>query len=80
MIKPAKEGKGIIAGGVVRIILEMAGVPNAVGKILSRTTNKVTLSYAVIEALKKLDKIKKPQKAKAQPNKKVKEKPEVKNK
>lgn len=32
-IKPAQEGKGIIAGGPVRAILELAGVKNVVSKV-----------------------------------------------
>ena len=32
MIKPAPRGSGIIAGGAMRIVLEMAGVPNASAK------------------------------------------------
>lgn len=51
MIKPAPRGSGIIAGGAVRILLEMAGVPNASAKVLGKTGNKVTNVKATFEAL-----------------------------
>lgn len=53
LFKPAKKGRGIIAGGVVRIILELSGVKNVTSKILG-TGNKVNNAKCVIEALKKL--------------------------
>lgn len=55
LFKPAKKGRGIIAGGVVRIILELAGVKNVTSKILG-TGNKVNNAKCVIEALKNLKK------------------------
>ncbi len=51
MIKPAPRGSGIIAGSALRTVLELAGVPNASGKILGRTTNKITNVKAAFEAL-----------------------------
>lgn len=51
MIKPAPVGSGIIAGSSVRIVLEMAGVPNASAKILSKTNNKITNIKAIFKAL-----------------------------
>lgn len=33
MLRPASEGTGVIAGGAVRIVLELAGYQNAFGKI-----------------------------------------------
>jgi small subunit ribosomal protein S5 len=53
LIKPAPDGSGIIAGGAVRVILEAAGVQNAVGKILG-TKNKTSNVYATLNALKRL--------------------------
>jgi len=53
LLKPAPKGTGIKAGGAVRSVLELAGVPNAVGKILG-SKNKINNSRATINALKKL--------------------------
>lgn len=50
LIKPAKKGNGIKAGGVVRIVLDLAGVQDAVGKILG-SNNKVNNVTATIQAL-----------------------------
>ncbi|MDP3770516.1 MAG: 30S ribosomal protein S5 [Candidatus Sungbacteria bacterium] len=54
ILKPAREGKGLVAGGPIRVIADMAGVKNLTAKILGRTTNKVNNARAVIEALRKL--------------------------
>ena len=51
MLKPAPRGSGIIAGGVIRLVLELAGVPNASSKMLGKTSNKVTNLKAVFAAL-----------------------------
>jgi small subunit ribosomal protein S5 len=54
MLKPAQKGKGIIAGGAVRVICNLLGIENVVSKIIGRTTNKLNNAQATIEALKKL--------------------------
>lgn len=54
LIKPASAGTGLIAGGVVRTILEVAGVKNVLSKSLG-STNKANTAYATIEALRKLE-------------------------
>jgi small subunit ribosomal protein S5 len=53
LIKPASPGTGLIAGGVVRSVLEVAGVSNALSKSLG-STNKTNTAYAVIAALDSL--------------------------
>lgn len=53
MMKPASEGTGIIAGGAIRKILDLAGVKNVLSKRFG-TTNKIANARATIMALKKL--------------------------
>ena len=53
MLKPAPKGSGVIAGGPVRAIMELAGVKNVVSKILG-SSNKINNVYALMEALQKL--------------------------
>lgn len=54
IFKPAKEGRGLVVGGPVRIIADLAGIKNLTGKILSRTANKLNNARATMEAFKKL--------------------------
>jgi len=56
MLKPAPKGTGVKAGGAMRTILVLAGVPNVVGKIMG-SNNKINNVFATIEALKDLKKI-----------------------
>ncbi|MDD4271526.1 MAG: 30S ribosomal protein S5 [Patescibacteria group bacterium] len=53
LFKPAKKGRGIIAGGAVRVLLELSGIKNITCKILG-TGNKVNNVKCTIEALKNL--------------------------
>ena len=53
LLKPAREGTGLIAGSVTREILETAGYHNIYSKSLGNS-NKTNLAYAVIEALNQL--------------------------
>ena len=55
MLKPAPEGTGIISGGAVRVVLELAGIENIVSKIFG-SGNKVNNIRATIIALKQLKK------------------------
>jgi small subunit ribosomal protein S5 len=55
ILKPAPKGTGIKAGGAVRVVLELAGVPNAVGKILG-SNNKINNAKATFLALRLLKK------------------------
>lgn len=53
LLKPAPKGAGIKAGGAVRSVLELAGIPNVVSKILG-SSNKVNNVKATFAALKML--------------------------
>ncbi|HLD21012.1 MAG TPA: 30S ribosomal protein S5 [Patescibacteria group bacterium] len=53
LLKPAPKGSGLKSGGAVRMILEFAGVPNAVSKIVN-SSNKINIAKATLEALKQL--------------------------
>lgn len=73
LLKPSSQGRGVIAGGAVRIILELAGIKNITSKILG-TNNKVSNVQCTIEALGNLAKT---SKKKSAPKNEIK-KPEIK--
>jgi small subunit ribosomal protein S5 len=52
-MKPASQGKGVIAGGPVRIILELAGVKNILTKSLG-SSNALSVVNATVNGLKSL--------------------------
>ncbi len=51
MMMPARQGTGVIAGGAVRSVLDMAGVKNVISKMLG-SNNKVNNVRAAFEAFK----------------------------
>lgn len=54
VLKPAIEGRGLVAGGPIRAISDLAGIKNLTAKILGRTPNKLNNAKAAMEALRKL--------------------------
>jgi small subunit ribosomal protein S5 len=53
MLKPASEGTGVIAGGGVRAVMELAGIRDVLTKALGSTT-AVNLVQATVDGLRKL--------------------------
>ncbi len=51
LLKPARRGTGVVAGGPVRPVLEMLGVSDILSKIIGRTTNPHNVVRAVFDAL-----------------------------
>lgn len=58
LLRPQKKGRGIVAGGAVRTICELAGMPNITGKLLSKTNNKINIARATILAFEKIKNLK----------------------
>ena len=53
VLKPAREGTGIIAAGAMRAMLELGGVRDVVGKSLG-SRNPINIVYATLDALRQL--------------------------
>lgn len=53
MLKPAKPGRGIVAGGSVRSIVELAGIRDIVSKSMG-SPNKLSVARATLAALEKV--------------------------
>ena len=50
LLKPAPEGTGLKVGSVARVILDLAGIENASGKIIG-SRNQIVNTYAIMKAL-----------------------------
>ncbi|MBI2454218.1 MAG: 30S ribosomal protein S5 [Parcubacteria group bacterium] len=50
-LKPAPPGRGINAGGAIRVVSELAGIKDIIGKVISRSGNKINNARATLKAL-----------------------------
>ncbi len=51
LLKPQKKGRGLVAGGTIRVVCSLAGIKNISSKVLGRTRNKLNNAQATINAL-----------------------------
>jgi small subunit ribosomal protein S5 len=54
MLKPQRKGRGLVAGGTIRVICELAGIKNVSSKVLSRSSNKLNNAQATMAALRQI--------------------------
>jgi len=54
LLKPQRRGRGLVAGGVTRIIAEKAGIKNISAKTISKSRNKLNNALATLAAIRKL--------------------------
>lgn len=57
ILKPTSKGRGIIAGGVIRDICELAGVENINAKVLSASKSRINNARAIFLAFEKIKKL-----------------------
>jgi len=53
ILRPASKGTGVIAGGAVRVIMQLAGIKDILTKSI-RSSNPISVANATIEALRTL--------------------------
>ncbi len=53
LLRPVKEGRGIVAGGAMRAVFELAGIKDVVAKSLG-SSNKINVAQATLKALERL--------------------------
>lgn len=63
-LKPGRPGRGVIAGGAVRTVCDLAGYKDITAKLLSRSTNKLNNAIATVNALSSINYTPEPVKAK----------------
>ncbi|NLC05506.1 MAG: 30S ribosomal protein S5 [Erysipelothrix sp.] len=59
LLRPASEGTGVIAGGAIRVVLELAGYTDILTKCLGSRTpiNMVRATFAALEDLKTVEEV-----------------------
>jgi small subunit ribosomal protein S5 len=53
VLRPASKGTGVIAGGAIRVIMELAGIKDILTKSV-RSNNPISVAHATMDALKRL--------------------------
>jgi small subunit ribosomal protein S5 len=53
VLRPASKGTGVIAGGAVRVILQLAGIKDILTKSI-RSSNPISVAHATLDALQRL--------------------------
>jgi small subunit ribosomal protein S5 len=53
VLRPASKGTGVIAGGAVRVILQLAGVKDILTKSI-RSSNPISVAHATMDALRRM--------------------------
>ncbi|MFH0987397.1 MAG: 30S ribosomal protein S5 [Patescibacteria group bacterium] len=53
-LRPQKKGRGIVAGGVIRALCDLGGIPNITGKLITKTNNKINIARATLKAFEEL--------------------------
>lgn len=51
LLRPASDGTGVIAGSVVRAIMELGGVKDVMTKVVGRTSNPINVARATLAAV-----------------------------
>jgi len=54
LLRPQRKGRGLVAGGTVRVVCGLGGIKNVSSKVLGRTSNKLNNAMATVKALKQL--------------------------
>jgi len=72
ILRPQSKGRGLVAGGAVRMICELVGIKNISSKLISKSRNKLNIARATIKALLSL-KIPSSGKGKKETKKEIKE-------
>ncbi len=54
LLRPQRKGRGLVAGGTVRVICQLAGIKNVSSKTLGTTRNKLNNARATLRAIKQL--------------------------